>query len=467
MGAYGNFSSGRTICAISTAPGSGGIAVIRVSGAEAVLVVDRVFKMKNPGLKLSDVSGYTVHFGTIVDKKSELIDEVLVTVFRNPHSFTGEDVVEIACHGSIYIQEQILHLLLQHGCALAKPGEFSMSAFSNGKLDLSQAEAVADLIASTTASSHRMALNQMRGGFSKELSLLRDKLLHFVSLVELELDFSEEDIAFADRDELRDNILQLLEKMTRLLDSFDAGRMMRDGIRTALLGRPNVGKSSVLNRLLQHDRAIVSEIPGTTRDTLEESIEIDGLHFRIIDTAGIRESKNTIEKLGVDRAWQEMENADLCLMIFDGSQKLKREDKKLLHLAKTHSRRVLVLVNKSDLQQNRENQEYFAQQNLDLLHLSAKQGQGVAELKQAMRDWAPSLAERKESVVISKLRHKQALLACQQALNRALQSIQNQLSPEFISVDLRQSLDALAELTGTITTDDILNTIFDQFCIGK
>lgn len=471
MGAYGNFSSGRTICAISTAPGSGGIAVIRVSGGEALLVVDRIFRMKNPGLKLSNMSGYTVHFGTIVDKKSELIDEVLVTVFRNPHSFTGEDVVEIACHGSVYIQEQILHLLLQHGCTLAKPGEFSMRAFSNGKLDLSQAEAVADLIASTTASSHRMALNQMRGGFSKELSLLRDKLLHFVSLVELELDFSEEDVDFANRSQLLALAHDIHLKIKTLTTSFKTGNVLKTGIPVALVGETNVGKSTLLNYLLNEERAIVSEIHGTTRDTIEDVVNIDGVTFRFIDTAGIRKTTDVVENIGIERTYQKIEQSEIVLWIIDCTQVTEHIEWLTERIAKrAEGKKIILVFNKIDkLAQDERDviDDLFKRFDGERIYISAKKRINTDKLKQALIHASEVKKLTADDVIVNNARHYEALLLAQNDIERVINGVEAHISGDFLSQDIRECIYHLGEITGQISNDEVLGSIFSKFCIGK
>ncbi len=460
-----------TICAISTPPGSGGIAVIRISGRDAIRLGDTIFKMKNPENKLADKPGYSVQYGTIIDEKGESIDDILLTLFRNPHSFTGEDVVEIACHGSVYIQEQILQLLVQSGCSLAKPGEFSMRAFSNGKMDLSQAEAVADLIASTTASSHRMALNQMRGGFSNELSDLREKLLHFVSLVELELDFSEEDVEFADRTQLMILSQEIHSKISSLTDSFKIGNVLKTGIPVALVGETNVGKSTLLNVLLNEERAIVTNIHGTTRDVIEDVVNIDGVTFRFIDTAGIRKTSDVVEKIGIERTYEKIEQSEIVLWIVDCTQVTEHIEWLTERIARrAEGKKVILVFNKIDKLADDEREvvdELFNRFEGERIYISAKKKINTDRLKKALIAASETKQLTADDVIVNNVRHYEALLLAKTDVERVIEGLANQISGDFLSQDIRSCMHHLGEITGHITTDEVLGSIFSKFCIGK
>lgn len=459
-----------TICAISTPPGTGGIAVIRVSGKDAISAVDAVCQLKN-NERLSEQKGYTVHFATIENEAHETVDDVLVTLFRSPNSFTGEDVVEISCHGSLFIQEEILRLLIHNGCRLAKPGEFTMRAFFNGKMDLSQAEAVADLIASSSESAHRMAMNQMRGGFSTELNLLREKLLHFVSLIELELDFSEEDVEFVDRTSLLQLAEEIHEKITSLADSFKTGNVLKNGIPVALVGETNVGKSTLLNLLLNEEKAIVSDIHGTTRDAIEDYVTIDGITFRFIDTAGIRQTKDAVENMGIERTYQKIEQSDIVLWIVDCTQVSEHIEWLTEKIAKrAEGKKIILVFNKIDKLAEDEREivgELFNQFEGERIYISAKKKINIANLKKALVKASQLKKIKSDDVIVSNIRHYEALIRAKEAIQRVMEGLKAGISGEFLSQDIRDCIYHLGEITGQITNDEILGNIFSKFCIGK
>lgn len=459
-----------TICAISTPPGTGGIAVIRVSGKDAISAVDAVCQLKN-NERLSEQKGYTVHFATIENEAHETVDDVLVTLFRSPNSFTGEDVVEISCHGSLFIQEEILRLLIHNGCRLAKPGEFTMRAFFNGKMDLSQAEAVADLIASSSESAHRMAMNQMRGGFSTELNLLREKLLHFVSLIELELDFSEEDVEFVDRTSLLHLAEEIHEKITSLADSFKTGNVLKNGIPVALVGETNVGKSTLLNLLLNEEKAIVSDIHGTTRDAIEDYVTIDGITFRFIDTAGIRQTKDAVENMGIERTYQKIEQSDIVLWIVDCTEVTEHIEWLTEKIAKrAEGKKIILVFNKIDKLAEDEREivgELFNQFEGERIYISAKKKINIANLKKALVKASQLKKIKSDDVIVSNIRHYEALIRAKEAIQRVMEGLKAGISGEFLSQDIRDCIYHLGEITGQITNDEILGNIFSKFCIGK
>lgn len=460
-----------TITAISTAPGIGGIAVIRVSGNDAVKLSNAIFvsKKKNDSLLLQEAN--IVCFGSIINKEKEIIDEVLVTVFRTPISFTGEDIVEISCHGSQYVQQRILQLLIQEGCELAKPGEFTQRAFLNGKMDLSQAEAVADLIASNSAASHRMALNQMRGGFSTELMKLRTQLLNFVSFIELELDFNEEDVAFADRSKLNYLAKDIEQIIARLSNSFKVGNALKNGIPVALVGDTNVGKSTLLNVLLNEDKAIVSEIHGTTRDVIEDLVSINGITFRFIDTAGIRDTKDKIENLGIERTYKKIEQASIILWIVDCTQLSEHMEWLTDRIAKrSEGKKVILVFNKIDKIAEDEREvldQLFLQFEGERIYISAKDHINTDGLEKALVNAAQLPEINPGDVVVSNIRHYEALQNALIAIQRVIEGIENGISGDFLSQDIRECMHFLGEITGQISTDEILGNIFGKFCIGK
>ena len=461
----------KTICAISTAPGVGGIAVIRVSGVDAISICNAVFRPLNTNEPLINQPAYTVKYGTVVNEKSEPVDEVLATVFRAPHSFTGEDVVEISCHGSRYIQQQILQLLIHQGCSMAKAGEFTMRAFQNGKMDLSQAEAVADLIASTTSASHRMALNQMRGGFSSELKELRARLLDFVSLVELELDFSEEDVEFADRSKLTELAVEIEEKINALAGSFKVGNVLKSGIPVALVGETNVGKSTLLNLLVNEEKAIVSDIHGTTRDTIEDMVDIDGISFRFIDTAGIRKTKDTIENLGIERTYQKIEQSDIVLWIVDCTQVSEHIEWLTEKIARRAAGKKIILVfNKIDKLVDDELEvieQLFSRFEAERVYISARKNINTDQLRQALINASQIKEIQTGDVIVNNMRHYEALMNALSAIQRVSGGISSGIPADFLSRDIRECMYHLGEITGQISSDEILGNIFGKFCIGK
>lgn len=459
-----------TICAISTAPGAGGIAVIRVSGNEAIAVSNRIFTPRRAGKDLFSQPAYSLTYGCI-KKGKELIDDVLVALFRAPHSFTGEDTAEITCHGSVYIQQQIMQLLINNGCRTAQPGEFTQRAFLNGKMDLSQAEAVADLIASTSAGTHRLALSQMRGGFSNELSKLRSQLLDFTSLIELELDFSEEDVEFANRTNLK-TLASGIEQLIRgLADSFSVGNAIKNGIPVAIIGETNAGKSTLLNLLLNEEKAIVSDIHGTTRDVIEDTINLAGITFRFIDTAGIRETTDTIESLGIERTFQKLEQASIVLWVIDiRTPELQLKSLAETILPKAAGKQLLLVFNKADLLSSEElshKQHLLQTHNFPRLYISAKDKTNTEVLQQQLLTAANLPEIGQNDVIVTNLRHYEALTKAHEAILRVLNGLEMNISGDFLSQDIRECMHYLGEITGEISEDEILGNIFSKFCIGK
>lgn len=447
-----------TIAALATGPG-GAIALIRLSGPQAVAIAQSVFSKP-----LADAKSYTVHFGTVSDG-GRVLDEVLVTLFRAPKSYTGEDMVEISCHGSAYITREILALLIRNGATPATPGEFTQRAFLNGKLDLSQAEAVADLIASESGAAHRIALNQMRGGYAAELAVLRDKLLHITSLLELELDFSEEDVEFADRAELHRLLNEIKNRCQSLAGSFRTGNVLKNGVPVAIVGAPNAGKSTLLNSLLGEERAIVSDIAGTTRDFIEESLTLEGIRFRFIDTAGLRHTEDTIEALGIERTKERIQRSMLVLLLISGPLSPDEIEEQIRSLQLSEEQQLIILFNKSDLWDTTPLAEKFGSL-YPVLSLAARSGEGLESLKSLLiQSVGADIPE--ESLVVSNIRHYEALLHASEALERAITSLTNGLPADLISEDVRQVLYQLGTITGEITTEDILGNIFGKFCIGK
>lgn len=458
-----------TICAISTPQGVGGIAVIRMSGEEAFDICDKVF-VSASGKKVAGQKGYSVLFGKIADGE-KTIDEVLVSIFRAPHSFTGENSVEISCHGSMYIQQEILRLLISNGASLAKNGEFTQRAFMNGKMDLSQAEAVADLIASQSAAAHRLAMSQMRGDFSNELLKLRAKLLDFTSLIELELDFSEEDVEFADRAQLQQLLKEIDEKISSLIRSFEAGNALKNGIPVAIVGETNAGKSTLLNALVGEERAIVSDIHGTTRDVIEDTVNINGTLFRFVDTAGIRDTSDKIENLGIERSFQAIEKASIVLWIINSlryESSMEWLQEKILPRAQ--GKKLVLVLNKIDKLDENEIQAlrtHFDSQTTPYIVISAKNKQQIDSLKDVLYQTAQIPEFGENDIIVTNVRHFEALRNAQEALNRVSEGMRNGISGDFVSQDIRECLHYLGEITGTITTDEILGNIFSKFCIGK
>ncbi len=451
-----------TIVALSTPQGTGAIGVIRLSGPRAIDIVAGVFKGKD----LTTQPANTLHFGSIA-RGDALIDEVVVALFRAPHSYTKEDVAEISCHGSPYILQQVIELFIEQGARAAKPGEFTLRAFLNGRMDLSQAEAVADLISSHSAASHTLALQQMRGGFSNRIKELRGKLVHFASMVELELDFGEEDVEFADRAALENLTNELQDIIGRLIRSFQLGNVIKTGVSTVIAGRPNSGKSTLLNRIVQEERAIVSDIPGTTRDTIEESISIGGILFRLIDTAGIREATDAIEKLGVERTFQKISESALVVYLFDISSLSPEMLLHDLNHLKADNIPVLVVGNKIDNLPDRRALEPYTKKHPDIIFVSAKTGEGIAALEQALVQTIAGQGLGTEDTIVTSARHYDSLRATQEALNAVLTGLANQNPGDLMALDIRRALHHLGEITGEITTNDLLENIFSKFCIGK
>ena len=444
------------ICALATPSGVGAIAVIRVSGLGSISLVKSIFKGKN----LEEADSHTVHFGTI-QAAGEIIDEVLVTVFKTPKSFTKEDSIEISCHGSDYIIRQILKLLISKGARIAKPGEFTQRAFLNGQFDLVQAEAVADLIAADSQASHKTALNQLRGGFSKKLASLRTELIHFASLIELELDFGEEDVEFAQRDDLRRLIEALLSTIAPLIESFDFGNALKEGVPVAIIGSPNVGKSTLLNALLNEEKAIVTSIAGTTRDVIEDTIVLEGLKFRFIDTAGIRETTDLVESIGIERSKAAMEKADIVIFLFDSLETLQ-ENQQLAALLPA-DKQVLYVLNKIDTGEIAAESLGSLQENV--ISISAKSQTGLSHLTNKLVSMV--YGQSASDTVVTNLRHYEHLVKTHDALSDVLNGLETGVTGDFLAQDIRLSLHHLGEITGTIVTDDLLDNIFSKFCIGK
>lgn len=452
-----NIHNSDTIIALATPSGIGAIGVIRLSGPGAISITNKVFKGKN----LDNQASHTIHFGTIRDGET-ILDEVLVSLFIAPRSYTKENVVEISTHGSKYIIESIIKLLMRHGARAAKAGEFTMRAFLNGSMDLSQAEAVADLIASGSPAAHQLALQQMRGGFSTELQKLREQLIYFASMIELELDFGEEDVEFADRNDLKELIFQINKVLHRLISSFEQGNVMKNGVPVVIAGKPNVGKSTLLNALLNEDRAIVSEIAGTTRDTIEDEISIRGISVRFIDTAGIRSTEDIIEAKGVERTIEKMKQARLIIYLVDPEQSIDEIDIQLAEL-KTAGIPFIGLMNKMDIAQTSD----LRPQTSGLIHISAKEKKGIEELKDEILHKVNLHNISTDDVLVTNIRHTEALQKTEQALQRVLEGIDQRVTSDFLAMDIKQALHYLGEITGTVTTDDLLETIFSKFCIGK
>jgi tRNA modification GTPase len=460
--------SDTTICAIATS-GTGAIAVIRVSGPDTFTIVEKVFLPVTVGKVLSEQPANTIHFGTI-RQGEELIDEVLVSLFKAPQSYTGEDVIEISCHGSAYIQQKIMEELIHHGAEPAKPGEFTQRAFLNGKMDLSQAEAVADLIAAESKASHDVAMQQIRGGFSQKIKELRDRLLHFISLIELELDFSEEDVEFADRNELNRLVKAVKELVDSLKDSFQLGNVIKSGVPVAIVGRPNVGKSTLLNALLSEERAIVSEIEGTTRDAIEDTVVIEGVMYRFIDTAGIRETADTIENLGIRRTYQKIEQASVVMLLVeasDGQKLILQSLESIREQMGSRQRQLILVINKSDIGDPNVFDDQLLKENEQVCRISAKNLQNIDKLRETLINAVNIGSLRHQDVVISNIRHFNALNAASISLERVLEGLTTSLPQDLLAQDIRETLHHLGEITGEVTTDEILGNIFKNFCIGK
>ena len=478
----GNVTFDDTICAISTPAGTGGIAVVRVSGADALTIVSKCWK----GIDLSTAKSHTAHLGRIIDTTDgSTLDEVVLTLFRTPHSFTGEDVVEISCHGSQWIQRELVNTLIRCGCRAATGGEFTRRAFSNGRIDLSQAEAIADVIASSSRASHRIAISQMRGDFSRELNSLREQLLKFASLMELELDFSEEEVEFADRKALVTLAKSIKNVVDSLADSFSVGNAIKNGLPVAIVGETNAGKSTLLNYLLHDDRALVSDIHGTTRDVIEDTITLGGVLFRFIDTAGIRETSDTIENMGIERTFRKIDEAQLVLWIIDGTthpDTLKTVAGRILPgvvqstrsaSAATPAKQLIAVVNKSDLMTEEGKAEMDRELdnllpvNAEKIFISARQRTNLDRLEKSLIDAASLPDNDANEVIVTNARHFEALIKAGEALSRSIQGLETGISGDFVSQDIRECMHYLGEITGEITPTDILTSIFSHFCIGK
>lgn len=466
-----------TIVALATPSGAGAIAVIRVSGPKAIEIVAPLFKSKK-NKNLSDQVTHSLHLGNIVDG-ARIIDEVLISIFHGPKSYTGEHTIEISCHGSQYIQQEIIQLLIRNGCRSAEAGEFTLRAFLNGKMDLSQAEAVADLISSENAASHQIAMQQMRGGFSNEIQLLRQELLNFASLIELELDFAEEDVEFANRDEFQNLVTRIQQVLKKLIDSFAVGNVLKNGIPVAIVGEPNVGKSTLLNALLNEERAIVSDIAGTTRDSIEDEISIGGIGFRFIDTAGIRETEDVIEGLGIKKTFEKISQAQIVIFLLSADRFNTENSGFQLEIEKIRNKfpqkPLLVIVNKIDkvAAESQEKIKFKLEkissgvESSQYLFLSAKTGLGVEELQEKLLRFVNTGELRNNNTIVTNSRHYNALLSALEEINKVQQGLNNNLSGDLMAIDIRQALYHFGEITGEITNDDLLGNIFANFCIGK
>lgn len=462
------FNINDTICALSTPAGSGAIGIVRLSGPDSLAYCRKFFTSVNSQTDIANVPSHTVHFGRFSDGDL-LIDEVLVTVFRNPHSYTGQDIVEISCHGSVYIQQKILELLLTNGARLAEPGEFTLRAFLNGKFDLSQAEAVADLIASNSEASHRLAISQMRGGFSLKIGELRARLVDFASLIELELDFSEEDVEFANRTELFRLLETIKSEIESLKSSFALGNVMKHGIPVAIAGKPNVGKSTLLNALLNEERAIVSEIPGTTRDAIEDTISIQGVTFRFIDTAGLRHSEDIIENIGIGRTYEKMNQAAVVLYVFDITTTTEKEiDEAIADIRfqlEDSDKQIIPVANKTDMLLTAPH-SFKKLVELDTLFVSAKRNENINLITERLLKSAHS-GEAGDQTIVYSLRHFEALTRAALSIESIEKAFADGIPSDLIAIDIRQALYHLGSITGEVTTDELLGNIFGKFCIGK
>jgi tRNA modification GTPase len=458
-----------TICALSTPSGKGAIALIRISGDESINIVNSIFSKK-----LTDKESHTVHFGKIHSNDTKIIDEVLISLLKKGKSFTGETTIEIACHGSNYIQQEILSLLVSKGCRMAEPGEFTKRAFLNGKLDLSQAEAVADLIASESKKAHELAINQMRGTFSNELKTLREKLIDFASLVELELDFSEEDVEFADRTQLKNLVSEVTSYVQRLISSFELGNAIKNGVPVAIVGAPNTGKSTLLNQLLGEERAIVSNIAGTTRDSIEETLNIDGIIFRLIDTAGIRSGlkdsdSDKIEAIGIERSLEKIKSAKIILVLTDEYPSLNQNSAYLSFVENIknnyNDKKIAIVLNKIDVNSVQKFENEINQTTL--LPISAKYGTGIENLKKFLVSQFLNDELSEQSTIVSNIRHLEALQNALSSLQQAKNGLESNVTGDFIAMDIRQAMFHIGSITGDISNEDLLGNIFGRFCIGK
>jgi tRNA modification GTPase len=464
--------SQETIVALASPSGAGAIAIIRISGKNAISIAEQVFQSVS-GKSISQQKTHTIHLGHIVDE-GKVYDQVLLSIFKNPHSYTGEDVIEISCHGSTFIQQQIIQLLLRKGCKMAQAGEFTLRAFLNGKLDLSQAEAVADLIASDNEASHQIAMQQMRGGFSNEIAKLRAELLNFASLIELELDFAEEDVEFADRTQFKELLNRIEFVLKRLIDSFAVGNVIKNGIPVAIVGEPNVGKSTLLNALLNEERAIVSDIAGTTRDTIEDELVINGIGFRFIDTAGIRDTKDVVESIGIKKTFEKIEQAQVVIYLFDSLKFQVSGSEYIAEIEKVKNKyplkSIVIVINKVDLIS--QDQVSSMSQKLETLNLkpilmSAKEKQGIDELKNLLLSFVNTGALRNNETIVTNTRHYDSLLKALEEIQKVTFGLNSGLSSDLMAIDIKQALYYFGEITGEVTNDELLGNIFANFCIGK
>ena len=452
-----------TIIALATPSGMGAISVIRISGSKAISITEKLFKPKGNKI-LSKQKSHTVHLGNLM-KNNFVLDEVLVTIFNGPNSYTGEDTIEISCHGSTYIQQKIIDLYIENGIRVATPGEFTLRAFLNGKMDLNQAEAVADLIASENEGSHNLAIQQMKSGFSNDLKKLRSELLHFSSMIELELDFSQEDVEFAERNEFKELINKITKELGDLINSFSSGNVLKNGIAVAIAGKPNAGKSSLLNTLLNEDKAIVSNIPGTTRDSIEDSLIIDGIKFRFTDTAGLRKTDDVIESKGIEKTKEKIRQAKILIYLFDVNDTNLDEINSDIESFKRKDLSVILVRNKVDLEIVSKDL-YKQLKNLNFLEISANDNNSVNILKNKLLDEVNILNPHTDTIV-SNSRHYQALINAMTAIKDVSNGLESNISGDLLSIDIRKSIEHLAEITGEITNDDVLGNIFSNFCIGK
>ena len=461
-----------TIVALASPSGAGAIAVIRISGMEAIAISASIFQSVSKK-DITKQKSHTLHLGYVIDGE-KIIDQVLLSIFKGNNSYTGENTIEISCHGSIYIQQQIIQLFLRKGCRMAQPGEFTLRSFLNGKMDLSQAEAVADLISSDNEAAHQIAMQQMRGGFSNEIAKLREELLNFASLIELELDFAEEDVEFADRTQFKDLLNRIEFVLKRLIDSFSVGNVIKNGIPVAIVGEPNVGKSTLLNALLNEERAIVSEIAGTTRDTIEDELVIGGIGFRFIDTAGIRETKDVVESIGIKKTFEKIEQAQVVLYLFESLKFKVQSSEYIIEIEKIKNqfplKPLIVVINKIDLLTNTEIKtihEQLETLNVKLKTISAKQKTGIDELKNQLLSFVNTGALRNNETIVTNTRHYDSLLKALEEIRKVKFGIQNNLSSDLMAIDIKQALYYFGEITGQVTNDELLGNIFANFCIGK
>ncbi|MGY6562667.1 MAG: tRNA uridine-5-carboxymethylaminomethyl(34) synthesis GTPase MnmE [Luteibaculaceae bacterium] len=459
------FNQDDTICALSTPPGIGAVALVRITGSNTLPLINTFFSKK-----ISEMHARKALFGNIIQPDGSILDEVLVTYLKGPNSYTGEDTVEVSLHGSTFIQQTFLNLLVDAGCRMATPGEYTMRAFLNGKLDLSQAEAVADVIESDSKAAHKLAFSQLRGGYSQQINLLREDLLNFASLLELELDFSEEDVEFADRTSLKNLLSKVIGLVKSLVDSFRTGNAIKSGIPVAILGKPNAGKSTLLNALLREERAIVSDIAGTTRDTIEDEMLLGGYRFRFIDTAGIRETEDTVENLGIERAFKKGIEASIVILVLDATQENAETASAKVEAVKSKISKqdtdLIIAINKADLVDKQWLLESFNSLNQPL-YISAKNGENIALLEQRLLQKISKIEESGSPIIVTNMRHYQALGNALLSLEKAEEGLQSQITSDWIALDIRQAIHYLGSIVGVITEDDILGNIFGKFCIGK